>query len=84
VLVCIGVVDVNVDELETGVVDQAAPGGVLLFREGVDRVAGRRGGNSSVAPALPRSLIQVAPYAGSPAAINARRRLQALEAEVPT
>jgi hypothetical protein len=28
VLVCIGVVDVNVDELETGVVDQAAPPGV--------------------------------------------------------
>jgi hypothetical protein len=28
VLVCIGVVDVNVDELETGVVDQAAPRGV--------------------------------------------------------
>jgi ribosomal protein L19E len=28
VLVCIGVVDVDVDELETGVVDQAAPRGV--------------------------------------------------------
>lgn len=28
VLVCIGVVDVNVDELKTGVVDQAAPRGV--------------------------------------------------------
>jgi hypothetical protein len=28
VLVCIGVVEVNVDELETGVVDQAAPRGV--------------------------------------------------------
>jgi hypothetical protein len=28
VLVCIGVVDVNVDALETGVVDQAAPRGV--------------------------------------------------------
>jgi hypothetical protein len=28
VLVCIGVVDVDVDALETGVVDQAAPRGV--------------------------------------------------------
>jgi hypothetical protein len=28
VLVCIGVVDVDVDELATGVVDQAAPRGV--------------------------------------------------------
>ena len=27
-LVCIGVLDVEVDELETGVVDQAAPRGV--------------------------------------------------------
>jgi hypothetical protein len=36
VLVCIGVVDVNVDELETGVVDQAAPRGV---REDAEEVA---------------------------------------------
>jgi hypothetical protein len=35
VLVCIGVVDVNVDALETGVVDQAAPRGV---REDAEQV----------------------------------------------
>jgi hypothetical protein len=35
VLVCIGVVDVDVDELETGVVDQAAPRGVREDAEAV-------------------------------------------------
>jgi hypothetical protein len=33
-----------------------------------------RGGNSSVGPALPRSLIQVAPYAGPRLAARAQLR----------
>jgi hypothetical protein len=51
VLVCIGVVDVNVDELETGVVDQAAPRGVREDAEEVVAVlTGMLGPESATDP----------------------------------